>query len=489
MTLELKTGTVNDGIVSLTAVALSQAIHQRTLSCVEVISAYFAHIDRMNPHVNALVALGDRDDALREAARADADLAAGVSRGWMHGFPQAPKDTSPVAGMVTTRGSRIYRDTVTQADSVMIARMRQAGSIFIARSNAPEFGLGSHTYNAVYGVTRNAFDQSRTAGGSSGGAAVALALRMLPVADGSDMMGSLRNPAAFNNVFGLRPSFGRVPGYPAEDVFFDQLSTGGPMARSVADLAMLLSVQAGYDQSSPLGRRDDPAQFAKPLTRDCRDVRIGWLGDLEGYLPIESGVLDVCGNALRRFEAIGCVVEPARVDFELEQLWQAWTTLRSFQIAGAQRMHYADPAKRALLKPEAIWEIESGNALSASAVYLASVTRTAWFEALMRLFQRFDFLVLPSAQLFPFDASIDWPRQVAGRAMDTYHRWMEVVVPASMAGLPVLNVPAGFGAGGLPMGMQVIGSPDADWSLLQLGHAYEQACDCVNVSSPLLGTA
>jgi amidase len=473
-------------IVELSALDLSAAIHGRSVSCVEVMSAYLAQIDQVNPRVNALVGRVDPAQALSAAARADAELAQGHSRGWMHGFPQAPKDTTAVANMVTTRGSRIYRDSVTQTDSLHISRMRAAGSIYIARTNAPEFGLGSHSYNEVYGVTRNAYDTSRSAGGSSGGAAVALATHMLPVADGGDMMGSLRNPAGFNNVFGMRPSFGRVPSYPADDVFFDQLGTSGPMARSVADLAMLLSTQAGHDPRAPLSNRDDPAAFTQPLGRDCRGLRIGWLGDFDGYLATEPGVLELCERALATFGAIGCTVEPAHVDFSMDSLWQAWITLRSYQIAGEQRDHYDDVAKRALLKPEMIWEIEAGRALSADDIHRATVARSAWFQTFTRLFDTFDFLVLPTAQVFPFEASLHWPRQIAGRTMDTYHRWMEAVIPVSMSGLPALNVPAGFSSTGLPMGIQLIGPQRGDLPVLQLGHAYEQASPHARTRSPLL---
>lgn len=482
------TGSKNPGneIVDLSAIELSAAIHRRAVSCVDVMAAYLSQIDRINPRVNALVGRIDAEQAMQAAAAADAELAKGRSRGWMHGFPQAPKETASVAGMVSTRGSRIYRDAVTQVDGLAISRMRAAGSIFIGRTNAPEFGLGSHTYNAVYGATGNAYDPSRCAGGSSGGAAVALATHMLPVADGGDMMGSLRNPAGYNNVFGMRPSFGRVPGAPADDVFFDQLSTSGPMARSVADLSMLLSIQAGVDSRAPFSIQQDPAVFTQPLHRDCKGLRIGWLGDFDGYLATEPGVLELCERALDIFRDIGCFVESARVDFPMDRLWTAWTTLRSYQIAGERRQNYDDPAHRRLLKPEMIWEIESGRALSAADVYDATVARSAWFQQFTRLFDAYDFLVLPTAQVFPFDVADDWPRSVGGKAMDTYHRWMEVVVPVSMAGVPALNVPAGFSATGLPMGLQLIGPPLADMAVLQLGHAYEQACPHTRVRSPLL---
>lgn len=473
-------------LVELSAIALSKAIHARDVSCVEVMQAYLAQIDRVNPHVNALVAMRSADDCVADAREADAALARGEDRGWMHGFPQAPKDITSVAGMVTTAGSPIHRDRLTTVDALPIARMRRSGAIFIGRTNTPEFGLGSNTYNPVYGLTRNAFDPARIAGGSSGGAAVALALRMLPVADGSDMMGSLRNPAGYNNVFGMRPSYGRVPGWPAEDVFLTQFSTLGPMARSVADLAQLLAVQAGADPRVPFSLHEPSMHFAIPLRGSPRGIRIGWLGDLRGHLAMEPEVMRLCDGALGVLRTIGCEVDDAVMAFPAERLWNAWIRLRSAAVAATNAVHYDDPAQRALLKPEAIWEIEQGRSLTAIDVHRASIERTAWYASFIELFERFDFVALPTAQMLPYDATLPWPRAIEGRAMDTYHRWMEVVVPATMGGLPALSVPAGFSASGLPIGLQLIGPSHADRAVLELGHAYEQGCPWVGRRSPLL---
>lgn len=474
-------------VVEMSAVALSKAIHGRELSCLEVLDAYCAQIDRLNPVVNALVAPLDRDWLRGRSRELDTLLAHGQSLGPLHGFPQAPKDIMPAAGMVTTKGSPIFANQLSQADCVVFERMRAGGALFVARSNSPEFGLGGHTYNPVYGTTRNAFDPSRSAGGSSGGAGVAVALRMLPVADGSDMMGSLRTPAAFNHVYGLRTSVGCVPHGPSEEVFFQQFSVAGPMARDIPDLALLLSVQAGFDARLPLTRRSEPPQdWTAQLQRDCKGLRIGWLGDLGGHLPTEPGLLQTCRAALQHFTAAGCTVEEAVPQFDFERLWRAWIDLRSFSVAGANAALYNDPAKRALLKPEAVWEIERGLALPAMAVYDAARVRSAWYETLRRLFDSYDFLVLPSAQVFPFDAALDWPHAVDGREMDTYHRWMQTVVPATMAGLPALAAPAGFGPQGLPAGLQIIGPAQADLAVLQIGHAYDQASGLSRVRSPLL---
>jgi amidase len=477
----------SNDIVSLGAVALSRAIHSRAVSCVEVMKAYLAQIDRLNPEVNAIVALQDRDALLALAGERDTQLAAGASLGPLHGFPQAPKDILPVAGMVTTKGSPIYAGQVSQTDALVFERMRKGGALFVGRTNSPEFGLGGHTYNPVYGTTRNAFDPTRSAGGSSGGAAVSVALHMLPCADGSDMMGSLRTPAAFNNVFGFRTSPGCVPYAPSDDVFFQQFSVAGPMARSVPDLGLLLSVQAGFDARAPLSRRSDqPADFAHALECDMRGKRIGWLGDLNGHLPTEPGLMDTCEAALRHFESIGCVVEAARVDFDPERLWHAWIDLRSLTFSGTNAPLYRDAATRALLKPEAAWEIERGLQLSGEDVSRAVRDRTAWYQAINALFDRFDFLVMPSAQVFPFDASLDWPHAIAGRSMDTYHRWMEAVVPATMASLPALSAPAGFNAAGLPAGLQIMGPVQSDLDVLRLGLAYEYASEPCKHCSPLL---
>jgi amidase len=478
-------------ITGWSAIQLSRAIQSRSVSCVEVMNAYLAQIDKVNPKVNAIVSLQARDGLVAQARQRDAELAAarneGRSVGWMHGFPQAPKDLAATAGIVTTQGSLILKDYVPKTDAIVVERARKAGAILIGKTNTPEFGLGSHTYNKVFGTTGNAFDPGKSAGGSSGGAAVALALNMLPVADGSDMMGSLRNPAGWNNIFGFRPSFGRVPFGPTNEVFIQQLGYEGPMGRSVADLAMLLSVQAGHDARVPLSIDQDPAVFARPLARDFKRARIGWMGDYNGYLPMEAGVLDTCTQALRHFETIGCKVEAVQPDFPMERLWKTWLTLRGFLVAGVAGGLYADPKSRALMKPEAIWEIENGLKLSAADVYRASVDRTAWYQALNTLFQRYDYLVLPTAQVFPFDAKLDWPKSINGRPMDTYHRWMEVVIGGTLAGLPVMSVPAGFGPGGLPIGLQVIGRAQADLSVLQIGNAYELASRYTATRSPLLG--
>ena len=462
-------------ITALSACELSKAVHRRELSCRQVMQAYLARIEALNPKVNALVGLLPHEPLLQQADARDAMLARGESMGWMHGFPMAIKDISPVAGLPLSKGSPILADHVPQHDSLMVSRMKAAGGIVIGKTNIPEFGLGSHSYNPVYGVTGNAWDPGRSAGGSSGGAAVSLALRLQPVADGSDMMGSLRNPAAWANVFGLRPSFGRVPYEPYDsDAFVSQLIVEGPMARNVRDLAMLLSVQAGYDARQPLSIAEDASAFARPLRAEASGLRIGWLADLDGYLPFEPGIVEMCAQALQRFETLGAVVEPLSLGYPCDEVWQTWLTWRRFLVSGVLAPLAADPKHRAQLKPEALWEYEQGHGLSGPQVYEASLNRTRFYRHLLVLFERYDLLVLPSAQVWPFPAEWTWPREVAGRTMDTYHRWMEVVIYATLAGLPAISVPVGFNDAGLPMGMQLIGRPHGDLAVIEAAAAYEQ---------------
>jgi amidase len=465
------------------ASALARAIRTRAVSCVEVMTAYLDHIDRVNPLVNAIVSLEDRESLLRQAAGRDGELARGEYLGWMHGFPHAVKDLSPTRGICTTWGSPIFAGFVPDADAIFVERLRRAGAILIGKTNVPEFGLGSQTYNTVFGTTLNAYDPSRTAGGSSGGAAAALALRMVPVADGSDHAGSLRNPAAFNNVLGFRTTFGRVP-TAEDDVFQPALGVVGPMARTVTDLALLLSVMAGYDARAPLSSREDPARFAGNLDRDFSGTRVGWLDDLDGRLRFEPGVRELCGEALRALETVGCFVEEARPAHSMEQVWQSWLVLRAHEVGFAFRALLGDSGLRALIKPELQWEAERASALGAADLADAAAGRTAWYAAVRALFARHDYLVLPSAQVFPFDASLHWPREIAGQTMDTYHRWMEVTIPATMAGCPALNVPVGFSAGGLPMGMQIIAPPHEELACLQLARAYERATAWVERHPP-----
>ena len=463
----------------ISAVELSRAIHARQVSCREVMHSTLRQIEKHNPQSNALVNLADEDTLLRQADARDAQLARGESMGWMHGMPQAIKDLSNVAGFRTTLGSPLMRDFVASEDGLMASRMKASGCIVIGKSNSPEFGLGSHTFNEVFGATRNAWDPRKSAGGSSGGAAVALAQRMLPVADGSDFMGSLRNPAGWNHIFGLRPSQGRVPMAPAQDVWISQLGTEGPMGRSVQDVAMLLSVQAGQHPASPLSIAQDGSAFTAPLDCEVKGQRIGWLGDLNGYLPMQAGVMDTCTEAMKSFDALGCHTDATGLGMPPEKVWDAWLVWRQALVGPRVAPFMLKPENHHLVKPEARWEYEQSLKLTGAQLMSASATRSQLYQHLLKLFERFDVLAIPAAQVWPFDVNERWPQHIHHHTMDTYHRWMEVVIYATFAGLPCISVPAGFGregeSQGLPMGLQLIGKPQGDFALLQLAHAYEQA--------------
>ena len=476
-------------ITELSASALSRAIHARQVSCREVMQACLQRIADVNPCVNAIISLQDGDDLLRQADARDAQLARGESMGWMHGMPQAIKDLSNTGGIPTVMGSPLMRNFVPYEDGLMSHRMKAAGCIVIGKTNVPEFGLGSHSFNEVFGVTRNPYDLSRSAGGSSGGAAVALATRLLPVADGSDFMGSLRNPAAWNNVFGFRPSQGRVPMWPATDAYIAQLGTEGPMGRTVEDVALLLGTQAGYDQRIPLSIANYVDYTRATGIFDCQNTRIGWLGDLSGYLAMEPGILDLCEQGLRRFEGLGCIVQPMALGTAPEAVWQAWLVWRRALVAARIApflLNPANPANRARIKPEALWEHDEASTLTGNQLIAASVQRTHFYQHLLKRFEQHDFLALPTAQVWPFDAALRWPSHINGQQMDTYHRWMEVVIYATFAGLPCISVPVGFDARGLPMGMQIIGKPQADFEVLQLAHAYEQVAQEVLLRKPAM---
>ena len=458
--------------LNLDATALARLIQDRQLSCRDLMRATLQRIATFNPRFNAIVNLGDEAVLLAEADARDAELAAGRSRGWLHGIPIAIKDASDAAGFATTKGCALLTGNIAARDSVMTGRLRSAGAIVIGKTNIPELGLGSHTFNTVFGATRNAWDPEVSAGGSSGGAAVALALRMVAVADGSDFMGSLRNPAGWNHVYGMRPTQGRVPTGPGPDVWVDQLSTEGPMARTVEDLGRLLATQAGHDARLPLSLQSPLAW--QPGEASLQGLRVGWLADLDGYLAMEPGVLDACREALRHMEGAGAIVDHAPLGTDPSALWECWLTWRR-ALAGprvAALIHL--PGARDRIKPEAMWEYECSLGLSYMDFMRASQARTAYYQHMLGLFEKWDVLALPSAQCWPFNVDLRWPKEVGGRAMDTYHRWMEVTLYATLAGLPAISVPAGFHPQrGWPMGLQLIGKHSADAMLLRAAAGYE----------------
>ncbi len=450
-------------LTRISATDLLKQLANRQVSASDVMQATLDRIAKVNGEVNAIVALRDSDGLMAEAKACDD----GPITGPLHGLPIAVKDLVNVAGVVSSQGSPVFQDHVPASDDLIAARMRQAGAILIGKTNTPEFGLGSHTFNPVYGATRNPYDANRTCGGSSGGAAVALATGMVALADGSDMMGSLRNPAAWNNVYGFRPSWGRVPSDPVGDSFLHQLSTLGPMARCPEDLGVLLDVISGPDPRLPLAVESAPVS---PVTAtDLQGLRIGWLGDWGGAFPTEPGILDICKDAMDVFETRGARVEDVAPPFDAEKLWTSWITLRSFSVAAGLEPLASEKED---LKDSAQWELDRGLAMSAMEVHHASVIRSEWFRCAANLFEQFDALVLPSAQIWPFSVDLPYPTEIAGRAMDTYHRWMHVTIPVSLIGLPCLAAPAGFGTQGLPMGFQLFGPRGSDRKLLSVGAAY-----------------
>ncbi len=464
-----------NAITDWDASALSDAIHARQVSCREVMQAYLERIERLNPLYNAIVNLAPREALMTQADRCDQELAQGRSRGWLHGIPQAIKDTGHALGFPSTLGSRVLAANMPRADSIMTARMKAAGCIVIGKTNMPELGLGSHTFNTLFGATPNAWDTAVSAGGSSGGAAVALAQRLLPVADGSDFMGSLRNPAGWNHVFGMRPSQGRVPYGPGADVWIDQLGTEGPMARSVRDLARLLATQSGHDVRQPLsinGALD--VSDLRHTPEALQGLRVGWLGDLGGHLAMEDGILNVCEDALCTMENAGARIEATALGYDTQALWECWLVWRRALVGPKVAALLPLPGAAEQLKPEAMWEYENSQKLSYMDFQLASQRRTGFYHQLLQLFQHHDVLALPVAQVWPFPIGQRWPQQIGTRAMDTYHRWMECTIYATLAGLPAISLPAGFHAERpWPMGIQLIGKPQGDLALLQVAAAYE----------------
>jgi len=452
----------------LTAVELAQRIRTRDPSCVEVMEAHLRQIERVNPQVNAIVTLVP-EQALAQARAADAALRRSDAVGPLHGLPVAHKDLVQTKGMRTTFGSPIYADFVPDVDDLIVTRIRNAGAILIGKTNTPEFGAGSQTFNPVFGATRNPYDLSKTCGGSSGGAAVALACGMLPIADGSDTGGSLRNPASFCNVVGFRPSPGRVPSC-SDRAAWQTLSVPGPMARTVADAALLLSAMAGPHPCSPIALQKPGAHFRQPLDRDFHGVRVAWSRTASG-LPIDPEVTAVLEQARPVLEAIGCIVEETEPDFtgadEAFKVWRAW--------GYEQKLGELADTHRDRLKETILWEIEQGRALTGPQIGRAERLRTALYHRMRRFMQTYEFLALPVVQVPPFPIEQPYVTEINGVPMDTYIDWMRSCYYISITGFPAISVPAGFTRDGLPVGLQLVGRHRNDFGVLQLAHAFEQA--------------
>lgn len=454
------------------AASLAAAMRRGRLSAVALMNACYDQIERLNPSLNAIVNLLPRQQAIELARRADRAQAAGERLGPLHGLPMAPKDAEDVAGFPTTQGFVPFRDRVASRDGELAARQRAAGALFIGKTNLPEFGLGSHTFNDLFGVTVNPYAPGRTAGGSSGGAAVALASGMLPLADGGDMGGSLRNPASFCNVVGMRPSIGRIASSRPMG-WFARLSTPGPMARSVADAALLLSVQAGHDPADPLSLGQPGHAFAGTLARDLRGLRIAWTPDLN-LVPVDAEVARLVEEAAAVFGGLGCTVERACPD--LSDAMAVFQVQRAAVLGMLGRSLDAEvPDWRAHAKQTARWNIDQGLALTSAELLDSEVRRTHIYRGAVEFFERYDALLLPAAQVPAFPAEWDWVREINGQPMATYIDWMTVCCAISVTGLPALSVPAGFTSSGLPVGLQIVAGPHDDLGLLQLAHEFEQA--------------
>jgi len=450
-------------------------MRRKELSARDVLEAHLTQIARVNPQVNALVTLA-AESARERALAADEAAARGEFLGLLHGLPIAHKDLAETRGMRTTFGSPIFKDYIPDFSTLLVERAQRAGAITIGKTNTPEFGAGSQTFNPVFGATRNPWDLTKTCGGSSGGAAVALACGMLPIADGSDFGGSLRNPASFCSVVGFRPSPGRVPNVPSRNGW-SPLSVVGPMARNVQDVALFLSAIAGPDARAPLSIHEPAARFAQTLDRDCRGLRIAWCGDFAG-LPFDPRVCDVVNAQRRTFEKIGCITEDADPNFSGAD--EAFKTLRALSFYQQYNSLLGQQ-----IKPTVVDEIERGARLKGPEIARAETLRSQLFARIGEFMTRYDFLVLPVVQVPPFDIEKEYVTEIAGQRMESYVDWMRSCYFISVTGLPAISVPAGFTEEGLPVGLQIVGRHHDDFSVLQMAHAFEQATGISDHFPPL----
>lgn len=459
---------MND-LVFMTAVELASKIRRRELSAVEVLAAHIEQIEALNPTLNAIVTYMP-ELAVDIAKQADARQARGDELGLLHGLPMAHKDLFETQGIRTAFGSPVFRDYVPESDDLIIQRLKQAGCVSLGKTNVPEFGAGSHTFNSVFGATRNPYDLSKSCGGSSGGAAVALAAGMMPLADGSDMGGSLRNPASFCNVVGLRPSPGRVPQYPKSNAW-STLSVDGPMARTVQDAALMMAAIAGYDPRSPIATHQPAAAFAQTLARGFTDVKIAWSPNL-GELELDPQVVAAIEKQLPIFSDLGCHVDAAHPDFrdayDIFQTLRAW----NFELAFADR--FAEFGEEAF-KETIQWNARRGKALSAGQISRAEQKRTELYYRVQTFMDTYEYLLLPTAQVPPFPIDWEYPRKINDQAMTTYIDWMMTCAYITVTGLPAISVPCGFTDAGLPVGLQIVGRPYADFEVLQLAYAFQEA--------------
>jgi amidase len=452
-------------VCDLAASEMARCLRAGDLSAREVMQAHLDRIADRNPRLNAIVTL-DGERAMAAARRADEALAGGAAVGPLHGLPVAHKDLALTRGMRTTFGSPLFREFVPDEDSLIVERLRAAGAIAIGKTNTPEFGAGSQTFNPVFGATLNPYDETKTCGGSSGGAAVALAAGMLPIADGSDMGGSLRNPASFCSVVGMRPSPGVVPSWPVADAW-STLSVDGPMARTVADVALMLGAIAGPDPRSPICGAATVG--GTPLERDFRGARIAWWTSLGGA-PVDPRVRRVVNEQRRLFEALGCCVDEAEPDFtDFDAVFKTVRAL-AFLTGVAPRIG----VRRGEVKDTIRWEIERGERLTAAEIASALTRRTELFHRMREFMARYEFFVLPTTQVPPFDVTHPYPSEIDGVRMETYIDWMQSCYFISIVSTPAISVPCGFTDEGLPVGLQIVGRHQDDWGVLQIAQAFEQ---------------
>lgn len=466
-----------DALCELSAVELADRIRRKDVSAREVLAAHLARIEQTNSRVNAIVTLV-AERAAADAARADEQTARNGALGVLHGLPVVHKDLVDTAGIRTTRGSRFFSDNIPTRDALIVTRMRAAGAITCGKTNTPEFGSGSQTFNDVFGATRNPYDLTKTCGGSSGGAAVSVACGMVPLADGSDTGGSLRNPPAFCNVVGLRPSPGRVP---AEGGSWGPLTVMGPIGRSVGDVALFLSAIAGPDPRSPLALAEDGARFRGSLERNFRGARVAWWKGLGG-IPFEPEVRAVVDANRRVFENLGCVVEEAEPDFS--GVSEAFRILRF----SANHTQYSEFIRQRpeWVKDEIKYEVAQAERFTGADIGRALARQARMHEQSRVFFEQFDYFVLPVTQVSPFDVTTRYPSQVAGVPMVDYVDWMRSCWYITLMANPAISVPAGFTPAGLPVGLQIVGRHRDDWSVLQMGHAFEQATGHKSRRPPLL---
>ncbi len=458
-----------DQVWTLPAVEQARMVRSREISARELLEAHVSRIEQVDPVVNALPTLA-LEQAVEAAAAADQLAIQGDSLPPLHGLPMTIKDTHATAGIRTTSGSPLFADVVPDADELIVERIRAAGAIVIGKSNVPEFAAGSHTFNPVFGTTRNPYDPTRSAGGSSGGAAVALATGMTALADGSDMGGSLRNPASFCNVVGLRPSPGRVAQWPSLNPW-QTMAVQGPMGRTVDDAALLLSVVAGPDDRDPICLPENGSAFAPPIEGDVRGLRVAWTPDLGGAVRVDREVLDALEPQVRLFTDLGCEVEEASPD--LRGADEVFRTLRAWHFdlsLGKLADRHPDQVKESIR-----WNVEVGRALTGADLARAETLHGRLFQRVREFFTRYDVLVLPVSQVLPFDADLEYPTQIDGQAQETYLDWMASCYLISATGCPALSVPAAFTPDGLPVGLQVVGPHRAERTVLRAGRAFERA--------------